>query len=243
MVFRRRRGGRKAPVRKPNYKRRGMRMRRKRIGSKTHMVKRLAQPALIVNDTATGDVRLKLDGNSSFFLGPSVTGDLTSTRNFTMSSQFQLNSVIDASDLTSLFDRYKIVGVKLQFQYLINAQSASVGLVGGNLPVINWAFDGDDAAQPADVNSVKVKGYCRSRVLNANKPLSIYIKPRVSKEIFNSTLTTGYSSERACWLDANSSTIPHFGLKIAITDWLFDGENNNALRIQPTYYLALKDTQ
>lgn len=214
--------------------------RRRAVASRVHTIKRLGGTAFIKNDNTTQAPYLFTTGNNSFFQGAPVAGALTGCWDFTMASQFQLSSVIDAADLTSLYDRYKIVGVSLKIHYLHNS-SFIPGQA--NLPTLYYAFDGDDANVPATPTDVAVKGYCKSRVLNANRPTVVYIKPRITKEIYNSPLTTGFSSEKACWLDCASSGIPHFGLKMAITDWVGGADNNNALRIQPTYYLQLRDTQ
>lgn len=215
---------------------------RRPVQSMVHMIKRLAKPCFIRNDASVGGVPYLFDnGDSQMFQGSPVAGSLVGTYDYTLSTQFKLSSVIDVADLTQLYDRYKIVGVKLKIHYLHNASFIPGNTA--NLPTLYWAFDGDDADVPANTTAVAVKGYCKSTVLNANRPLTVYIKPRITKEIYNSPITTGYSSEKACWLDCNSSSIPHFGLKLAVTDWVGGAENNNAIRIQPTYYLALRDTQ
>lgn len=216
---------------------------RRPIQARTHIIKRMAQPWFIQNQAGVNVPILSADGFQSAFFGSPVAGQLPATYNVTLSSQFKLECCLDYGDITSLFDRYKIVGVKLKVQYLQNAPTLAIGMSGAVLPTLVWAFDGDDANVPPDVNTVRVKGYAKSKVLNANKPFSIFIKPRLTKEIYNSPVTTGYSSEKACWLDCNSYSLPHFGVKMALLDWVGDGETRNALRVEPTYYLALRDTQ
>lgn len=242
MVMRKRvaRRGRKAPMRKRNYNRGPVR--RRNVAGCVHMIKRLGKTVFIRNDASVGGAPFLFDnGAGQFFQGSPLAGSLPGTWDFTMSSQYQLASVLDPADLTSLYDRYRIVGVSLKFHYLQNASFIPGN--NANLPTLYWAFDGDDANVPASTTEVAVKGYCKSKVLNANRPLSVYIKPRITKEIYSSPITTGYSSEKACWLDCASSGIPHFGLKMALVDWVGGADANNALRIQPTYYLALRDTQ
>lgn len=208
------------------------------IASRTHVMKRIGKPAFVQN--SLGGPLLTDDGGGQFQQAGTAVGALPGTWETGLSAQFQLNSVIDPSDITSLFDRYKIVGVKLKIHYLHNAS-----FIPGqsNLPTLYYAFDGDDSTPPPTALGVLSKGYCKSKVLNANRPLSVYIKPRLTKEIYNSPISTGYSSEKACWLDCSYSTVPHYGLKFWLSDWVGGDENNNAIRIQPTYYLALKDTQ
>lgn len=212
---------------------------RKKVAGIMHSIKRLAKPVFVQNSVI--GPTLSADGGGSFSIGGPIAGLLPGTNEVGMSAQFQLNSVIDVADLTSLFDRYKIVGVALKIHYLQSSPSFANGFT-GNLPTLHYAFDGDDVNVPPNANSVLVKGYCKSVVLNANRPTKIYIRPRLTKEVY-APLMTGYTSEKACWLDCNSDTVPHYGLKMWLSDWLGATDNNNALRIQPTYYLKLRDTQ
>lgn len=229
------------------------RIARKRVSGIVHRIKRVGNEGFVKNVQVGTDYVPGLQdigngvsaGNQFFISSPLTSPALAQNYDFTMSSQFMLNAVTNPTDLTNLFDRYKIVGVQLKIHYLQNVANAqyvpNVTGVYNNLPTIHWAFDGDDANIDSKAQILQ-KGYCKSKVLNANRPLKIFIKPRVTKEIYNSPLTTGYSSEKACWLDCNSSAIPHFGVKFAITDWV-GGPTNHAIRITPTYYLAMRDTQ
>lgn len=239
--MRRKTAPRKKVMRKRNF------LRKRNIAGRVHRIKRLATEAFIRNTNVGGSwiPTLTAAGGNSFFQSSPIGGLLPGTWDYTLSSQFQLSSVYQVSDLVNLYDRYKITGVQLKIHYLQNSASpqsvANVTPVYANLPVIHYAFDGDDANLNTK-EQILQKGYCHSRVLNANRPLTIFLRPRVTKEIYNTAVTTGYSSEKACWLDSNSNSLPHFGMKFAITDWV-GGEVNNAIRITPTYYLALRDTQ
>lgn len=211
-----------------------------RVQSRVHMIKRLGKPAYIQNDAISGQPVLSATAGGSMFQTTPVAGQLPQTWESGFSAQFQLNSTIDFTDMTQLFDRYKIVGVKLKFQYLANAGTP---ISTANLPTLHYAFDGDDSAGPVAPNDVLSKAYCKTRVLNANIPTSVYYKPRVSKELYISPGVYGETSERPCWIDCNNPQVPHFGMKMWLADWLGGVDNNNAIRIQPTYYLAFKDTQ
>lgn len=235
---------------------RGARRYRKRAGKKrrtyrprsipgiVHRVKRMGQVVFIKNNATTGQPILTADGNGSFTQANLVAGALNNTWDFTLSSQYMLQCLTQVSDMTNFFDRYKIVGIGLKLHYLANTASTQyvpgVTNVSANLPTVYYAFDGDDALANTGAQLTQ-KGYCKSRVLNANRPLSLFLRPRLTKEVAG-TVTPGVTSERPCWIDCNSASIPHFGMKFYITDWV-GGDINNALRIQPTYYLQFKDTQ
>lgn len=216
----------------------------RRIQGLVHRVKRMAQTIYIKNNATTGQPILTADGNQSFTQANIVPGALNSTWDFTLSSQYMLQCLTQVSDMTNFFDRYKIVGVSLKIHYLANMGNTQyvpgVTNVASNLPTIYYAFDGDDAASNT-FSQLTQKGYCKSRVLNANRPLSLFLRPRITKEVAG-VVTPGVTSEKPCWIDCNSASIPHFGMKFAVTDWV-GGDINNAIRIQPTYYLQFRDTQ
>lgn len=238
-----RRMRRKQVPKRKRFARRRVAYPRRKIAGRIHMIKRLAQDIVIKNDPSLGQPLIVESGLGSFTQTSPITGTLPGTWDFTMASKYQLASVLQLSDLTNMYDRYKIVGVKLQIHYLCNtaiAQDVSNITQRSNLPVLYYAFDGDDASDNTDVQ-IRQKGYCKSVVLNANRPLSLYFKPRVNKEL-NTGTATGLSSEKAPFIDCNSSFVAHFGMKFSIKDWVGGDGINNALRITPTYYLAMADT-
>jgi len=218
----------------------GTRRYRPRVAGRNHMIKRLGQPIYIQNSGVGGIPTLTADGAASATQGPVASGLLPNTYETGVSFRFMLQSVIDYADLQQLFDRYKVTGVKLKFHYLHNS-SFIPGYA--NLPTMYYAFDADDNAVPTNSLSVVAKGYCKSRILNANRPTNMFIRPRVTKVVHDTTISDARTTEKACWLDIADIDVPHYGLKVWLSDWVGGTDNNNALRIQPTYYLALKDTQ
>lgn len=216
---------------------------RRRVASRIHKVVRLGQPMFIKNTSIVGGApQVVADGGASLFQTTGATPSPFVTGNWELglATQFQMSSALDYSDMVKLFDRYKITGVKLSIQYLCNVGNPNSQ--GGMLPTLFWAFDGDDSNPPATSAEIQAKGYCHSKVLNANRPISIFVRPRVTKEVFAGLVGPGYTSEKACWLDANSVDVPHYGVKMYLADWVGDSPAN-CLRITPTYYFALRDTQ
>lgn len=209
---------------------------------RTHFFKRLGQEIILANSTIGNQPSWTASGNGSVLAGGNLTDDF-GTWQLGATLKFMLQCVTDPADFTSLFDRYKIVGVKLNFLF----QSNLSGLSGGNtspLPLLTYAFDGDDANVPADKTTVQVKQYAKQRILNGNRSFSIFIRPRLDKLVYAGAVSSAYTSERACWLDAARTDVQHYGLKMWINNWYSDPATSSyKLTIQPTYYLACKDTQ
>lgn len=241
MAFRRRYGKRKPQIRKKMF--RGKKRSSAVKYSKPTYIKRTGHIMRIYNSPITGSPTvLNNDGNGSVSIGSSST-DTGVTVQFGGAMKFMMQSALDFADMATLFDRYKITGVKLKFLYQHN--NASNTNTGNNsiLPLITTAFDGDDDNNPSNYIQLASKQYSKQRVLNGNSMFSVFIKPRLTKEVYRGALTTGYTSEKACWLDCNNQDIAHFGLKLWINNWTTGATILNQLSIFPTYYFALKDTQ
>lgn len=218
----------------------------KSIPSVSHVFKRKCGPVQITNSGSTAP-QITTTCNGWQIGGFSASAFGTTTQ-FGLSANFQLQDVIESTDFTQLFDRYKIVGIKLKFMYQ-QTTSANSGVVSNVHPIMDMSFDGDDSDLPVSQTAVQVKGFSKTHLLNSNRPFKTYWTPRVDKVVYTSGISTAYTSERSCWLDCNSPQVQHYGMKAWITSWPFDTNligtqpAYGELTIQPTYYIAFKDSQ
>lgn len=206
----------------------------------SHVFKRRCA-SIIVGLDGNNIPTLIQDGNGAMSLGSQGTGILSNTAQFGMSYNAQLKHAVEATDFTQLFDRYRITGVKLKILYQNNMGDPNSHC----LPGMSTAWDGDDAGIPSNKEDVTRKYRARTSILSANKPFSIYFRPRVTKSVYQSGLTTAYTSERSCYLDCNNSAIEHYGYKFWIDSWLATtgAQSGQLLTIEPTLYLSMKDPQ
>lgn len=217
-----------------------------RIGrsmARTHFFKRMAKP-IIVSNTGANNISVS-DGSSSQVSTFTYATDDFGCQQGGFAVQSLLNAALDSSDFTALFDRYKIVGVKYKFLFQANTASVNTqGVPQAPLPLITYAFDADDNNTPANRTVVATKQYAKERILNGNSTFSVFYKPRITKTVFNGVVSSAYTSEKACWIDCANPSVPHYGMKLWINNWLSDtAQSNMKLTIQPTYYLACKDSQ
>lgn len=230
--------------------------RKKTIPNKTHVFKRLGQTIVLDNGGALGVPELTADGVKQAVLGTAVPSTFFDSNDVGMGIRFKLDSVIDYGDFTQLFDRYKITGVKLDIMYQQSTQYVNPDGSGPLIqPTLYWAYDFDDATPPASADQLTNKSYVRQRVLTANRSSTkVFLKPRLPKAIVTDAgsglQAINATTERATWIDCGLPGIQHFGLKL----WLANMPKGNyvspevshttcQLRIQPTYYLALRDVQ
>jgi len=219
------------------------RLRGKPKMANTHLFKRQAQDIIVKNIDLGGVYDMNIPGN------PTVSTLTTSADDFEQRQggfglQFQLDQCLQYNELTSLFDRYKIVGVKLKFLFQCNTNFYDGDThAQPPLPVINYAYDCDDNSAISDKLAVTTKYYCKERLLNGNRTFSVFYKPRIDQAIYQDGLVTAYTSERRKWIDCNNPSVPHYGMKIWINNWSVTPASAHKLTITPTYYLAMKDSQ
>lgn len=236
---------RKAPMKRRKNMARRKYGKRKVNQAKPVLIRRLGQ---IIRITQTGNagtpatsVTVPSSGSSSCAISVVQSDTMSNTVQFGNSFLFKLSSVIDSQEFVSLFDRYKIAGVKLRIMY--QAESASVGGA-GILPIINWCSDFDDAVAPTTFTAVAAKAKARSTVLTANRPLNVYIRPRVAQQLGDATqITSGFGVARSMYINSTYPDCAHYGFKTYIQNFYAPTGANNQITIQPTYYLALKDPQ
>lgn len=114
----------------------------------------------------------------------------------------------NSSSWTTLFDKYRINSVRLDFVptgIQLNTQT------GVTAPEFATALDFDNAATPASFDAVIRKD--RSTLTNATTAFQRHFVPRVSREVYYNGITSGYEeAQGGVWLDCSNANIPHFGL-------------------------------
>lgn len=129
----------------------------------------------------------------------------------------------------ALYDQFKITKVVLRLIPKGNLGPAGVNPLGNVASCIDY----DDANPPATFDDVLER---------QNFKLTRYgqIHTRVLKPCVNyQTQLAGVSTKQSPWLDINSFTQPHFGLKYAITSTAQQQEFDTLL----TFYLAFKQVR
>lgn len=234
--------GRSGRLRRPAPLPRGNKMLRRRlgVGYNKHVFKRRCA-TIIVGLDSNNIPTLIQDGNGAMSLGNQGVGILSNTAQFGMSYNAQLKHAVEYTDFTQLFDRYKITGVKLRVQYQNNMGDPNSHC----LPGLSSAWDGDDANVPSSKEDVTRKIGAKTSILNANRSFSIFLRPRVTKSVYQQGLTSAYTSERSCYIDCSNPSVDHYGYKFWIDSWLATpgAQSGQILSIEPTLYLSMKDVQ
>lgn len=198
-----------------------------------------------------GDVWRITDGGSQLY-STYTTGGVwgSSVLNGTYLNGFalvnRLNCLENASDFTALFDRYKLNGVKVTFLNQISEATAGGAQV---LPLLTYAVDYDDLSPPTE-SQMRQKQNVKRKVLTANRPVSIYFKPKRVMPAADPSSGTGLTNSvvtNAGWTNCDYPQVTHGGLKFYLSN-LYGGATATTtvqaqIDVVVQYYFSCRDPQ
>lgn len=164
---------------------------------------------------------------------------------------FNLAQLPAASELTSLYDQYKIMGIRVNVQPLVTEGLASPisgsALIYG-YPKFSSVIDYDDVTPPADETVLMQYGSLKQTP--AFKEHKRYFKPKVRMaQLDSGAVVTPGVSAKAPWIDTNYASVPHYGIKlfhpgpIASSNGTALVSSSIAYSVYATMYVACKNTR
>lgn len=155
--------------------------------------------------------------------------------------QFSLDQVPGSSDFTALFDQYKITGVKVDFRLILDPAAAAAG--SATYPNLYVRRDFDNTANET-VAEIAQDNKSKRFILHPNKVCSIFVKPALQAEYFNtSSGLTDKSPVWNRWFDCSNPNMQMLGVKWAIDTMGILLTQGNTMTIEYTYYLEMKNTR
>lgn len=213
--------------------------------SVTHLFKRQTT-AFEITNTSTQGIVATSDSNQIGLQTPVFEGALTgggAPYRFGAVSYFKLSNVLQSSDLTALYDRYKISGIKVKIIPLSNMANVNGQ---GVIPTMVYHVDYDDAVTPTNDSDVRVKAGAKE--VRLDKPKTIWIRPKIADAILGASAGTAYSVPKAApYINMSYPDVPHYGLKMYFRDVNLSSSTgssiNTCFRFETTYYISCKDPQ
>lgn len=161
----------------------------------------------------------------------------------------KLNNITGVGEFGSLFDAYRIKGVKIQLQnnYNIVGAATTVGGQIGYMPYIEYVYDDDDA-NPLSVEAFREKMGIMTKYFNAkNNKLTINLrspKPRFQTETSAVASAPTVVPKGWQWINMAYNNVPHFGIKGVIRRmYLPAGTSTSSISVDATMYFDVKDIQ
>lgn len=150
-------------------------------------------------------------------------------KNFTAGSaegiQVTLGDIATPTEFIALFDEYRIMAAEL----LIDPDITTIDSAEqqGGLPsdpgYLELVVDYDDSSPPT--SSTVLQEYETYRALKFNKKIRSVIVPRFSSQVYDSAISTAYSSKAQQWLDLGFPNVPHYGWKLKFNNSTTDVEH------------------
>lgn len=187
-------------------------------------------------------IRTNVKKNLYFFKRKQAPGrQINLTTDPTGQISFTLSQVPGSADFTALFDQYQIAGVKVDFRLILDPSSA--GVFNSTYPNLYVRRDYDNTAVET-VQEIAQDNRSKRIILQPNRIRSIYIKPALQNEYFNTaTGLTDKSPVWNRWMDCSNAGMTYLGLKWAVDTMGVTMPNGNTMTIEYTFYLKMKNTR
>lgn len=139
----------------------------------------------------------------------------TITNDVVGSLQFTLDGTVGYTELTALFDSYKIDHVEVEFVPMFNMQAITlVGTV--KVAELYTAIDYDDNSAAASLGAMVE--YRTNRIAAWNQKFTRSFSPRAAQAVYGGGAFTSYAMvPKSTWIDMASPSVAHYGLKYGIT--------------------------
>lgn len=144
----------------------------------------------------------------------SNTSGLSSTGFIGGVATFRLSDLINASELTALYDQFRILRATVYFQWQTSPTDttqlqANVLL---NPPILEYFPDYDDNSVP-NASEFHERSTTRYKALRPGRATAVSVRPAVLAQMFESSVAAAYSPKWRQWLDMGDNAALHYGLK------------------------------
>lgn len=158
--------------------------------------------------------------------------------------KFKLGALANFNEFTSLFDQYRITGVKVNFIFSASSSNAGSTYQSTQLPLIWIVEDYDDGSVLTSVLDYQQYGTVKVRRLN--NPITKFVRPKPAQSVYQSGTFSGYAQgQRNTWIDMQSPQAEYYGIKWGIEPCSAGTGTNTlgTLKVLCTYYIQCRDTR
>lgn len=214
-----------------------------RFPKKQGMLKliRKCPEVLLTNNALAGTYSINdPTGNMLASSGTGVATGFLNTYDIPFSMKFSLDQIINSSEVTSIADKYRLMKTVVRVYFNSNQVSVSNPT---SLPQFTYITDSDDASIPTTAQ-VREKMGSKIKYFNNKNYMSITLYPRPTAEVYGTGVLTAYSPGFKGWLDCNSPSVQHYGLKGVFQNVVLPSTANvTGFKWDVTHYIIAKDLQ
>lgn len=136
---------------------------------------------------------------------------------------FSADKFPNITELTTLFDSYRINWVKVKFLFQGNSVETANSYFAIMPMRLAYAIDYDDATAPtasqAGWDALHEYHGCKTKVVGnrAISTISVKFSPKLLKTVYRTGITSAYAPMRPIFLDIDAANdVPHYGLKFIL---------------------------
>ncbi len=155
---------------------------------------------------------------------------------FVGSLQFTLSSVANSTELTSLYDAYRIAYVQVCFRPLYNMQQLTTSAL--ITPRLYTVIDLDDNTAPASISAMEEYGTCA--ITNFDESCCRQLTPKPALALYSGAFTSFGMAPDDTWIDCASATVQHYSVKYGVEAGAVGQTALAAWNITFTYFLEFK---
>lgn len=128
---------------------------------------------------------------------------------------FQLSDLTNYTELTSVFDQYRLVKVLYRWVITKNTDWVTTAANRGFPVRILWAHDFNDSTPPTTTDMMQRAGMREIYMHGDEKPASRWytLNPAMLVVGYESSTNSSYTPKWRQWIDISSYSTPHYGLK------------------------------
>lgn len=154
---------------------------------------------------------------------------------------FNLAGVPAVSDFVTLYDQYKIAGIKWTLIPKYNSIEMAPGSSGGinNQTQVFSVLDYDDSQVPTSIDTLMQ--YQNMKMTRGGRTHKRYFKPRQLRNVYRGPLVgDGHEVIPARWNDMSYQDVVHYGLKYAVQQ---SANVPQEFDLRIDYYLCMKNVR
>lgn len=206
------------PYKRKGYRRKAVRKGKKWVRSrlnqgKIYSYKRVLDLSQVGPGLTTDNVNCDVSG-TLLQLNNAVSGGNSYGA---LSYYASLDQLPDNSEFTSLYDQYKITGIKLEIIPFNNTSNAGTTIAGSNVAAcLHSVVDFDDVSLPtASLSGVqKLMQYQNyKRTMIPGRKLVRFYRPHLAVGAYSGAFTS-YLNKGPQWIDCGSPSVQHYGFKM-----------------------------
>lgn len=184
---------------------------------------------------------LTVPAQNTFAVGtPVAVAGLTNIYDVPFSFQARLDELEAYTEITALFDQYKITSLKAKVQSTLTTGTQNATVV----PYIEYVTDHDDSIPPT-ITQMRQKMGSKVKFFNSAHPyVTMFCRPRAQVQLNDGLVSAFSPAQRATWINSSNPTQAHFGIKGIIRNVAISATaGTSPFIIDVELGVALKDIQ